>query len=668
MTGQARQSGEPVVEVPPRDRTDPSGASLRAFGIGTLLCLVIGVGTIYGNCIIKGSFMAWAFSTPVALFLFFYLILANILVKPLGQSLCLSRQELTLIYFMMIVAASLPTFGMVSHLLPMITNVYYFASPENRWEELLQPHVPRWIAPSDPDVIEGFYEGLFIRGQQIPWGAWVESLCYWTVFLAALYLVSTSMMVMVRRQWIERERLLYPIMQAPIALVEEAESAGRFRVPAILRHPYMWIGFAVPALIITCNGLHSYYPAFPTFNLSTGITLFRGTVGLLFNISFSLLGFSYFINRELALGIWVFHLLTQVQQGIFNTVGIRSTAQLGWFSNPQAPYLTHQALGAMLMFALLALWRARHHVGDVFRKAVGRGADVYDGDEMMSYRAATVSLIGGLAVMVVWLEAAGIPLSVIPLFLVVAFLIFIALSRIVVEAGVALVRAPLIPPDFIIATFGARRLGAGGLTGLAYTYPWTADLVTFPMASVANGLKMAQEVIRGSRRGLFWAFLVATLATLGSAYWMFLYLSYEYGGLNMPIWWWQYSSRTGLDYIAKMIQSPATIGAGEWMFTGLGACLMWFLVTLQQRFLWWPVHPLGLAISGTVFTTATMWFNVFLAWLVKSMVLKYGGAGLYRQTRFFFLGLILGSFVTTGTWLIIDYFTGMVGNLWQYMH
>ena len=116
-----------------------------------------------------------------------------------------------------------------------------------------------------------------------------------------------------------------------------------------------------------------------------------------------------------------------------------------------------------------------------------------------------------------------------------------------------------------------------------------------------------------------------------------------------------------------MIQNPTTIGVGEWLFTGLGAGLMWILVTVQQRLLWWPLHPLGLAISGTVFTTATMWFNVFLAWLSKSLVRKYGGGRLYRQTRYFFMGMIIGSFTTTGTWLIIDYFTGMVDNLWQYM-
>ena len=665
----ARAVGELFGEKDKEPESSSSGSTLRAFGIGTVLCALISTGTIYANCIIKGSFMAWAFSTPVALFILFYLVLANIVVKALARTLALRREELTLIYVMMIISASLPTFGMVSHLLPMITNVFYFASPENNWAELIQPHVPHWIAPQDEEVIQGFYEGLFIKGQPIPWAAWVGPLCYWTLFLLALYLVSICMMVMMRRQWVEHERLLYPMMQAPMAMVEEDDenAPGRFRIPSLLRRPQMWMGFAVPLVVITCNALHSYYPMLPEFNLATGFNAFRGTVGFRFQLSFSLVGFSYFISRELALGIWVFYLLTQIQQGVFNTIGIQSMAKLGWFSNPQAPYLTHQALGAMLMFALLTVWRARSHLRAVFGKAFGRRESVVDADEIMSYRTAVLGLVGGLVVMGVWLEAAGIPLLVIPLFLAVAFLIFIALSRIVVEAGVALVRAPLIPPDFVIASLGTSRLGAAGLTGLAYTYPWTADLVTFPMASCANGLKMVHEVIKGRKRGLFWAMMLAIVVTLVGAYWMMIYLSYNYGGLNLPGWWWQSSSSTGLRYIASMIQSPATIGIGEWFFTGLGAGVMWFLVNLQQRVLWWPIHPLGLAISGTVFTTSVMWFNVFLAWLIKSVVLKYGGVRLYRQTRLFFIGMILGAFVAAGTWLVIDYCTGMVGNLWQYM-
>ena len=41
-----------------------------------------------------------------------------------------------------------------------------------------------------------------------------------------------------------------------------------------------------------------------------------------------------------------------------------------------------------------------------------------------------------------------------------------------------------------------------------------------------------------------------------------------------------------------------------------------------------------------------MFFSVFLAWLCKTLVLRYGGPALYLKTRPFFMGLILGQFVT----------------------
>jgi hypothetical protein len=44
------------------------------------------------------------------------------------------------------------------------------------------------------------------------------------------------------------------------------------------------------------------------------------------------------------------------------------------------------------------------------------------------------------------------------------------------------------------------------------------------------------------------------------------------------------------------------------------------------------------------------------------MVFKYGGPQLYLKTRPFFLGLILGQFVTVGVWYVIDHFTGATQN------
>ena len=47
-----------------------------------------------------------------------------------------------------------------------------------------------------------------------------------------------------------------------------------------------------------------------------------------------------------------------------------------------------------------------------------------------------------------------------------------------------------------------------------------------------------------------------------------------------------------------------------------------------------------------------IWFSVFLAWIIKVVVLKYGGPGVYAKPRPFFFGVVLGQFVVGGMWLV----------------
>ena len=59
----------------------------------------------------------------------------------------------------------------------------------------------------------------------------------------SLYLVMISLMVVLRRQWIERERLLFPIVQVPLQMVDQDEEGRN----TFWRNPIMWIGFALPS-------------------------------------------------------------------------------------------------------------------------------------------------------------------------------------------------------------------------------------------------------------------------------------------------------------------------------------------------------------------------------------------------------------------------------------
>ena len=60
-----------------------------------------------------------------------------------------------------------------------------------------------------------------------------------------------------------------------------------------------------------------------------------------------------------------------------------------------------------------------------------------------------------------------------------------------------------------------------------------------------------------------------------------------------------------------------------------------------------------------------VWFSIALGWLLKLVVMRYGGVVLYRALRPFFLDLILGQISCAGFWMLVDVFTGMVGN---YIH
>ncbi|MCY3788062.1 MAG: hypothetical protein OXH63_04670, partial [Gemmatimonadetes bacterium] len=70
------------------------------------------------------------------------------------------------------------------------------------------------------------------------------------------------------------------------------------------------------------NALHSYYNYIPSIALETSLPLFRNTLVLPIGLSFMSLGFAYFVNLQVLLGIWVFFLLLTVQQGAFGVLGI----------------------------------------------------------------------------------------------------------------------------------------------------------------------------------------------------------------------------------------------------------------------------------------------------------------------------------------------------------
>jgi hypothetical protein len=203
------------------------GCSLRAILIGLVLAAFMGIAIPWGDMVIKGSQMGVWNTNPGAIFLFFVVVgICNTLVGFIHRRAALDSGELAVIYIMLLIANTLPARGFAAYVPAVATGAFYYASPENNWKELVLPHVPEWATVQDEAAVRHYYEGAE-AGQGVPWDIWLGPLLYWLLFALSLYLVMMSISVILRRQWVERERLVYPMMQLPQHMLREDEQGRK---------------------------------------------------------------------------------------------------------------------------------------------------------------------------------------------------------------------------------------------------------------------------------------------------------------------------------------------------------------------------------------------------------------------------------------------------------
>ena len=641
------------------DRSDNAPATItgRSILVGAVLSLVIAVGIPYGSMVVQGSRLGLSSATPAAFFLLFVLLLT--LQIALGRW-GFRRGELVVIFAMMAVATAIPTRGVVGMLLPMITGTFYYATPENQWADLVHPFLSDWMVVYDPAAVKAFYEGT--KGSAIPYDVWLKPLGRWFAFYAGFYAAIIAAISILRRQWVDNERLVFPLAQVPLAMIQDDDDGEQKTLRPFFRNPIMWCGLLLPFLLNSTNALHHYFNFVPSLALQTSVELFNRTASLNIRINFLMFGFAYFINSNIAFSLWFFYLIHVIQESIFSYIGIFSPEELGpWTgSGPVGAIMGHQMMGALIVLVFFGLWTARPHLKNVLRKALWGDDRIDDSQEILSYRAAFWLFVGGVCTMGFWLWKSGIPAWIVPFFLFSSLVIFIGLARVIAEAGMPTVTPEMVPAGFVVSGVGVPALGAQGMVATGYTFVWTGDLLVFMTAPLANSLRLG-SVIKGTRRPLFWAIVAAMLISLVVSSWFMLYLAYRDGALNLHPQYFTGFAAYPSDFAAQKLANPTGPSLAGWLWTGFGALIMGGLMTARHFFVWWPFHPLGFAVS-TGWVMNSIWFSIFLAWLIKITVLKYGGPRTYLLTRPFFVGVVLGQFVAAGLWLVVDGFTGMVGN------
>ena len=642
----------------PEPAVDGRAITLRSVALGVLMCVAIGLVGPYWTFYLHSSTLFLDYSVGGAMFFVFVLVLVvNGALARVVPSVALRPGELVVITAMAFVGGAIVTMGLVGYLIPNITAPYYLAAPHNEWSTRLWPHLKGWMSPLDPDgrptAIIHFFMG--IGDDPIPWQVWVKPLLLWSVLLAALYACMTSLMVIMRKQWIDYEHLSYPIAQVPEELC--AAAASPWRSPSILASGLFWGGFAVPFFIGTLKGLNGYYPRVPFLTIARWVPLGTSGMSLTLYLSFAVLGFTFLIPNRVAFSLWFLNVVSLIFRYYMRDAGLELKENLSIYGAESNPIMAHQCMGAMIVFIVSGFWFSRRHLRRVLNCALGRDDTGYDADEPSSYRTALVMLIVGAGTMAVWFWRGGLGPGYSMIFVVVALLIFYGLTRVVAQCGVAVTIAPMIAPSFMTSTFGTANISHSGLGLLSMSWVWCSDIRTSVMGSSAHGMYLARR--RG--RHLLWLLLLAAAVTYATACLFTVWLGYRRGAANLHDWFFISGPKYLFQWTLGALESGQSTNVPGLIWTGVGAAIMVGLVVAQRSLFWWPVHPVGFIICSVGWTD-TLWASILLAWAIKVVVVKVGGQALFRKARRFFLGMILGQFTVAGVWAIIDTFTGKIGN------
>lgn len=630
----------------------------RSVLTGTVLVGIISVMSPWAVMMVKGSQLTSNAIPIIAVFLLAVLVgVVMPFLKMLGRRFAYTRAELITVYVMMLVGSVVVTTGFTGSLLSVVTGAHYYTTPENNWAALFLPNIDPWLVPAGNQSIRLFYEGM-PRGMSVPWAAWARPLTVWLSFILVFYWVIFCIAVLLRGQWVDNERLVFPLTRLPLALLDDADDQES-RVNWLLKSKLMWMAFAIPLFIHSWNSLGSYHDAFTRIPLDGSVAMMQGLVSIPFRLNLPILGLAYLMPVNVAFSIWFFFLFGRLQMLIFTRLGVQIGTGDIWNSGGQPAWLLHQEAGGMVALVVFVLWTARGHLGKLWRQATRR--EPSDGSEALPPAVAFAGLFAGIVFLLVWLMATGLSFYVAFLLLLGSLGVFIALSRIVCEAGIPGCQTPMVPQAFIVRGFGPEVLGLKNMTGLGFSTVWMGETAANMMNAVVHSLKLTSTETHVDHR-LRWAIFLAIAVGLAGSIWFTMRLAYAYGGINLNNWYFVGLPQWPFNYMASVYNAPEPF-APRLFFTVLGGLFMGVLLLLRHHFVWWPLHPIGFPIANTYTIVSYGWFSIFLAWLLKATILRYGGVPLYRLMLPFFLGLVLGEFTTACLWVFIDGYYGVENNM-----
>lgn len=636
-----QEKGADASLAPPRT----SFRAGRVFVVGVPL-LVLQTFLIVRSSLFFGRYISASSLPQVTIGLLLVVCLLNRAAGKRWPRAALTGAELAVIFGMLLLTAAIPQAAVVENVVSVAATPAYFSNPRNGWTGLFFSRAPDWLRVTDPAVARGFFEGG-ARGASVPWTPWLVPLAAWGVFFALFFGAMACLGALCYRQWATRERVNFPLVILPLEIIK----AGEGDPHPFWRSGLFWLGALPPAVLITLGDIHSYIPTVPEGKEIYDWPLtdvfktppWTALNGFDFSLWAIVVGIGYFLQSEVAVSIWAFHLLSWAQRVGMAALGIGVLAGAGGGVADPLELIRWQEFGGTTMFSLLLLGN--------LTKAWRR--DGWPRGTVAAFAACMVGLL-------VWGTAAGAGPLVTGGFMLVMCLVAVTLSRLVAAGGLFLVDAGFAPQQMVLGLAGTRAVDPGGqfiLAGMDTIYG-RPDMN--PAYFTLNSLRAADD--RGAPVGLSLIALFAFSALLVyvlSCAWI-LSSSYQHGGALKFRAWPLTSNAVGhWNIVADAVRNPSLPRGDAVGWMAGGAVLVLALSILQTRFSGWPLSPIGLAVASSWNTTYQIWSSVLIGWLCSAAVRRWGGLQTYTRLRPFFLGLILGNMVAVMGTTLVDMALGV---------
>ncbi len=638
------------------------GAVITAF-----FCAV----TPYNNVQLQNSPLAGG-HFPVAAFatLFVFAAFYNPIARRIHPRASLSAHELFLLWAMVAVSTGIAYTGLFRTFLVNITSPAWFSSTGTPIGKLLSSLAPKSLFPSDPEIIQTLYRGLpegrdmtwWEVFRKIPWSYWSVPFLGWGAFILFVYAAFFGMVGLFSHQWIENEKMNFPLLRVPQVLGEESEQGRLWR---FFMHKYFLVGLAIPVILHLFNGLHTLYPhvpQIPTLFLAQPYVPKEGLLSGFHKVKIYLypafIGFAYLTSKQVSFSLWFFFFLGRLLPGLLQVFGWKlPSAALGTTFGPVLARVEEmQMVGAFAVFFFFIVWLARNHLMDIALRVFRPGKDL---DEPMAgflgVRTSFLLFFVGIAGCLGWMSLFGMDLLPAILFLGVCLMLQLVTARLICQGGLPYFTLTAAPSDGFLAALHTKAVAPLTLyLALVIQKVTFVDMRESLMPSLFHASKLSEH--SRPRLRFFVGILSAVLIGLAVSCAAMLVLSYKNGLSLLPDDWAVETARRVHENVAQLLQYPEEPKRWSIFFSVTGAAVMAFLVLGFRRFIWWPLHPIGYL---TTYSSALriLWFSFLVGWLCNTLVLRYGGVRQFKEVRRLFIGLIVGDMIMAVVWMIAGLFT-----------